>query len=154
MKGMEKMALSLHYYDRLPFITLHFAAFLILLIGFNFIFKLIKALLDSIIKITWHPLIEKFGGFLIGLMRSVVVTSTIIILIAFLPFSYLQWSIRDKSLTGKYVLMAGPEIYSKVSAFLPTIKLGEPSSKKEDMLKNLMSDKSLAPKKPAHKPSS
>ena len=155
---------SFHYYARigaflsqatnmLPEIT-NFLSFLTLVIALGFLVRLLKGLLEKIIKVQWHPVIEKFGGVAVGIMRAYIVTSLVLTVLALMPLSYLQWSIRDKSLTGKYVLMAGPEIYSKVSAFLPTIKLGEPSSKKEDMLKNLMSDKSLAPKKPAHKPSS
>ena len=69
-----------------------------------------------------------------------------ILMLALLPLSYLQWSIRDKSLTGKYVLMAGPEIYARLSGFIPTLKAGEHALTKDVILKNLMSDKSISPK--------
>jgi uncharacterized membrane protein required for colicin V production len=132
----------------------NFLTFLALLVVLGILVKLIKGVLDKIIKVEWHPVIEKFGGILVGVMRAYIVTSLVLTILALMPLSYLQWSIRERSLTGRYVLMAGPEIYSRVSAFLPTVKLGAPSADKEAMMKDLISDKSVAPKNPTRKPSS
>lgn len=155
----------LHYYNKLGFFLSqnlanipleisNFISFLILVAVLGFLVKLLKGLLDKIIKVEWHPVIEKFGGLVVGIARAYIVTGIVLMVLALMPLSYLQWSIRDKSLTGRYVLMAGPEIYDRVSRFLPTIKIGEASLNKSIILKDFMSNKSVAPKSPTTKPSS
>lgn len=162
---------SLHYYERIgsfisqnlaniPVEISNFVSFLVLVIGLSLIVRLLRAVLDKIIKIEWHPAIEKFGGLVVGIMRAYIITGIILMAMALAPFSYLQWSIRDRSLTGRYILMAGPEIYARVAGILPTIRVGEKAASKESMLQNLMSDKSVSPKSekkakhvPADKPS-
>lgn len=144
---------TFHYYTKLgealsmgtnmvPEIA-NFIAFLLLVTVLGFLVKLLKSILDKIIKVEWHPVIEKFGGIFVGVIRAYIITSLILTVLALMPLSYLQWSIRERSLTGRYILMAGPEIYSRVSAFLPTMKLGAPSSDKDAMMRGLMSDKSV-----------
>jgi hypothetical protein len=125
-----------------------------------FAVRLLGGLLGNIVKVQWHPVIEKFGGLIVGILRAYIVTGIILMVLALMPLPYLQWSIRDRSLTGKYVLMAGPEVYSRLSGFLPTIKVGENPLNKDAIAKNLMSDKSVSPKQekkeknaPADKPS-
>ena len=163
---------GLHYYARIgafisanllniPVEISNFFGFLALVIVLGLVLKFIKSLLEKLIKVQWHPVIEKFGGLIVGIMRAYITASIILMLFALMPLSYLQWSIRDKSLTGKYVLAAGPEIYERLSGLLPTIKVGGPAPAKDAIMKNLMSDKSISPKSdrkkkaiPAHEPDS
>jgi hypothetical protein len=84
--------------------------------------------IDKIVKVQWHPIMEKFGGLAVGIMKAYVITGIVLMTISLLPLSYLQWSIKDRSLTGKYILRAGPEIYDRVGRFLPAIKFGEKKS--------------------------
>lgn len=162
---------SLHYYMKIgsfisqnvgsiPAEISNFFSFLVLVVVVGFAVKLLGRLLEKIVKVGWHPIIEKFGGLVVGIMRAYIITGVVLMMLALMPLSYLQWSIRDKSFTGKYVLMAGPEIYSRLSRFLPTIKVGEPALTKDTIAKNLMSDKSISSKSnkkeknvPANKPS-
>ncbi|OGW92533.1 MAG: hypothetical protein A3G36_06060 [Omnitrophica bacterium RIFCSPLOWO2_12_FULL_45_13] len=162
---------SLHYYMRIgsfisqnvasiPAEISNFFSFLVLVVVVGLAVKLLGKLPEKILKVEWHPIIEKFGGLVVGMMRAYIITGVVLMILALMPLSYLQWSIRDKSLIGKYVLMAGPEIYSRLSRFLPTIKAGEPALTKDTIAKNLMSDKSISPKSnkkeknvPADKPS-
>lgn len=146
---------TLHYYTRIgnlisgkliniPLDLSNFLGFLILVIIIGLILKILKALLDLIIKVEWHPLLERFGGLVIGIFRASIITSLILILLALAPLPYLQRSIREKSLTGMYFLKIGPEIYTRVMKYRPSIN-------REEFINNLASDKSIAPKK-AQKP--
>lgn len=149
------ITLSLRYYTSISFFIKHnmmniniyvlnFIVFLSLIALLGFIGKFLRAILDMIIKVTWHPLIERFGGLIIGSMRSVVVTSMVLIAIALVPVSYLQWSIRDRSLTGMYFLRVGPAIYEKLSVFLPAVKVERAPVSQEAIVSALVSDKSIS----------
>ena len=151
------LVLSLHYYNKIsvflttnlvkiPVDMANFLSFLVLIISIGFLFKLIRSILDKVIKITWHPLIEKLGGLFAGILRASMVASTTLIIIALMPLSYLQWSIRDRSLLGMHFLRIGPAIYEKASALLPTIKIQKESTSKESMVQDIISSKSIAPK--------
>ena len=153
---------SLYYYPKLGFFlsqgvmnipveAANCISFIILVVALAFIVKFIKTILDKIVKVEWHPLIEKMGGLIAGIAKAYIITALILMILALIPLSYLQWSIREKSVTGRYVLMAGPEIFAKVSGFLPVVKVGEKTETAEQLMKNLLSDKSVAPKAPAKK---
>jgi uncharacterized membrane protein required for colicin V production len=92
----------------------NFLGFLILIVVLGFMVKFLKIIMDKVVKVQWHPVIEKFGGLFAGIVKAYVITAIVLTMMALMPLSYLQWSIKDKSLTGKYVLMAGPEMYSKL----------------------------------------
>lgn len=95
------------------------------------VIRLVKTITDKIIKVTWHPAIEKIGGLIAGVARASVVTSIVLIAIALVPIPYLQRSIRDRSLMGMGFLKVGPVIYEKVATVLPFLQpegLGSTSS--------------------------
>ncbi len=148
------LVFSLHYYNRialflynggftLPMELLNPAGFILSAVVIGILFKFIKVMIDKIIKVSWHPLIEKFGGLLAGVVRGAILTSTILITIVLIPLPYLQWSVRDRSLTGVYFLRIGPVIYEKTCAILPTMKVGGSSTKAKEVTKNLLSEKSI-----------
>ncbi len=152
------VTLGIRYYERLAaFLSRHafnmpidwasFLSFTTLVIGISIVFKLIRAVLDKIVKVAWHPAIEKFGGLVFGIIRASIVTSVILIILALLPMSYLTWSIKDRSLTGIYFLRIGPAIYESASKFLPGVRPAG-SSAESGALKMLISEKSMSkPKK-------
>ena len=156
---------SLHYYTKIaaflyymgftiPMVFLDLVGFIAAFVCIGLLFKLIKLFIDKIIKVSWHPLIERFGGLIAGVVRGAVLTSTILIIIVLIPLPYLQWSVRDRSLTGVYFLRIGPVIYEKLSAVLPTVKAGGSRVSSNEMVKKLVSDKSIisdSDKKPAGK---
>jgi membrane protein required for colicin V production len=120
------LILGLHYYGRLgsmlygvagmiPLSMLKLASFLAIIVISGFILKMLKILVDAVIKVTWHPFIEKFGGMLAGVLRGMVVTSMALICLALVPLSYLQWSIKERSVSGMFFLRIGPGIYRTVS---------------------------------------
>ncbi len=122
----------------MPVELANFFSFLVLVAVLGFLVRLLRLLLDKIVKVQWHPLMEKFGGLAIGIMKAYVVTGIVLTTLSLMPLSYLQWSVKDKSLTGKYILAAGPQIYDRIGRFLPAIKSGE-------------TGKSTVPKEPAKK---
>ena len=148
------LILSLRYYNKLAIIlSKHmfnlpmdlsaFISFTALVVGLGFIFRFIKAVLDKIIKITWHSTIEKFGGLIVGLVRASILISMILIIITLVPLSYLTWSVTERSLTGMYFLKIGPAIYAKVAVLLPA-EGAAPTS--DEILKRLTAGKQ-APEK-------
>lgn len=121
--------LSLNYYPRLgeaisqnlgnmPSEISNCLSFIILIVTLGFIVKFVKIILDKIVKVQWHPVIEKFGGFFVGIAKAYIITAMVLTMLVLIPLSYLQWSVKERSLTGKYILMAGPEAYGKAKLFL------------------------------------
>jgi len=164
--SLALMIFSLHYYKRLGSFISHdlgkipaeisnFMAFLIIVVVFGLIVKFIRIILDKVVQVQWHPVIEQFGGLIVGMAKAYIMTAMVLIVFALLPFSYFQWSIRDKSFTGQYVLRAGPEIYSRVLNLLPSsMETGRKAVNKEAMLDDLLSDKTVVLKAPAENPPS
>ncbi len=103
----------------LPVQSLDLIAFIILVIGIGLIFKLAKFLVDILLKVTWHPLVEKFGGLIFGLLRASVIVSIVLMTMLLTPFSYLHHSIKERSLSGPYFLKVVPEISSRVAWVFP-----------------------------------
>ena len=133
------MVFAMHYYTvfgfflsrsmmNMPVELTNFISFLVIVLASGFTVKLLRVVLDKIVKVQWHPMIEKFGGLAVGMVKAYVITSIVLMVLALMPLSYLQWSIKDKSLTGKYFLRTGPEIYSRIGGFLPTAS-GKPANK-------------------------
>ena len=149
--------LSLHYYVKIGGIISrnlfslsadisNFLSFLMLVVAAGFIARFVKALLERIVKVSWHPLIEKFGGLVCGIARASIVASLVMITISLTPLPYLQRSIRERSLSGIYFLKIGPTIYYKVSRFLPTVKIEAPGVTQEALINDITKDKSILQK--------
>jgi uncharacterized membrane protein required for colicin V production len=143
------MVLAMHYYTvlgssasrkmmNMPIELANFLSFLVLVVALGFLVRLLRVALDKIVKVQWHPIMEKFGGLAVGIMKAYVITSIILTALSLMPLSYLVWSIKDKSLTGKYILMAAPQMHDRIGRFLPAIKSDE-------------INKPAAPKEPAKK---
>ena len=67
------MVLATHYYAvlgrpisrnmmNMPIELANFLSFLILVVALGFLVRLLRLLLDKIVKVQWHPIMEKFGG--------------------------------------------------------------------------------------------
>ncbi|MDD5422789.1 MAG: CvpA family protein [Candidatus Omnitrophota bacterium] len=145
---------ALHYYNGIASAISHnmnnvdvsvleMVIFTLLAVGISFIFKFLKVVIDKIITVTWHPLIEKFGGLLSGIARASIVISIILIILSLMPLSYIQRSIRDRSFAGMYFLRIGPDIYARASGFIPTLRIRGASVKSESLVKDLVSDKAV-----------
>lgn len=149
--------ISLHYYQKIgsilsqnlvniPIEVSNFLSFFTLAIIISLIFKLLRVILEKIIRVEWHPFIERFGGLIVGIVRASLIVSLVLTAIVLVPIRYFQWSIRDRSVAGMHFLRIGPNVYDKVSAFLPTVKIGGSEVKREDLINSLVSDKSIGKK--------
>lgn len=150
-------AISLQYYRNIAFFAknvidipisiLDLLAFTALVIVIGLIFKLIRVLVDAIMQVTWHPFAEKFGGLICGIARGSIVVSLVLIMMALAPLSYLQHSIKDRSLTGMFFLRIAPQINKKVAWMLPAIKIERllpPAD--ESLVQAIVADKSIGKK--------
>lgn len=99
----------------IPISICNLTGFVAVIVAMSFILKILKGLIDAVIKVTWHPLIERSGGLLLGMFRGAVILSTILIVIALVPLSYLQESIKEKSVSGMFFLEIGPAMYRVIS---------------------------------------
>jgi uncharacterized membrane protein required for colicin V production len=104
----------------LPIKAIEPVIFILLVIGIGLIFKMARFLVDLLVKVTWHPLVEKFGGLVFGLLRASVVISVVLMIMMLIPLSYLQYSINEKSLSGPYFLKVVPGISGKIAWVFPT----------------------------------
>jgi len=135
----KNIASSIYYnFAKIPIDLLNLTAFIFLFFVIGFIFRILKSILDKIVKVSWNPLIEKFGGLLAGIIKGGLVVSAILIVMVLTPLSYLKMSIMEKSLTGMYFLRIGPGVYSMVSGILPYSEMtGRPGSS-EDIMRDLI----------------
>ena len=156
MTGIASLVICLYYYNRIGgYISQNllpgaleisnFLSFLLLAIGTGLIFKLLRSILDKVIKVEWHPFIERIGGAAFGIARGAIVVCLVLEAIALAPLPYFQWSIRDKSLLGMHFVRIGPALYEKASKFLPMMKTEGQPVDKEAITKNLVSNKTIRP---------
>jgi len=89
------------------------------------IIKLIDFLIAKIIKIETVSAAGRFGGCLFGFFRGSLLTSLLLISLAFTPIPYFEKSIKDRSYTGGAVLKIAPFLYDKVTLLLPALKAGQ-----------------------------
>ncbi len=147
-------AISLQYYHiaassiksviAVPISILDLSAFSVLVVGIGLLFKLARVLVDALMKVTWHPFVEKVGGLICGMARGSIVVSIMLIIMSLAPLSYLQHSIRERSLTGIFFLRIAPEIHAKAAWMLPTINIEDSLPlASESLVQAIASDKSV-----------
>lgn len=158
ISGIASIIISLRYYHKLggffsnavPALSKaisNFTGFCLLVIGTGLVFKLVRIVLDRVIKVQWHPLIERFGGLVFGACRGAITACLVLETMAMAPLPYLQWSIRDRSFSGVYFVRIGPTVYEAASGFLPFIKADGLPADKEAIINDLLSDKTIAQSK-------
>ncbi|MCX5677726.1 MAG: CvpA family protein [Candidatus Omnitrophica bacterium] len=121
MRYYHDLALFIQGIAGIPTQILEVLAFIVLVIGIGLIFKLARFLVDALLKVTWHPFVEKFGGLIFGFLRASVTVSILLTAMSLMPLSYLQYSIKDKSLLGPYFMKIAPEISNKTMWAFPVI---------------------------------
>ncbi len=127
----------------LPLVLSNSFSFIGLAAIFAISFRVLRAILDKVVKIEWHPLIESIGGLLAGLARSFLAVSLVLLVLIMLPLPYMQWSIRDRSLTGIFFLKIGPTAYVKGFNMMPSWLKKGVSVNMEELMAVLVSEKSL-----------
>ena len=148
LRYYHKIAEFLYYLGLLfPIDLLNILGFILAAVPMGILLRFMKLALDKIMKVSWHPFIERSGGLLAGIVRGAILTSTVLIVIALIPAPYLQRSIKDKSLTGIYFFRIGPILYENVYKLLPDRKIGGSAPSAAELKKRLIAKKSIISEK-------
>jgi uncharacterized membrane protein required for colicin V production len=149
------IVISLNFYTRLgqffsetilglPLALAQFLSFLIVAIIIAFLFRLARSIMDKLVKIQWHAFIDSVGGLIAGVSRACLTVSLVLMILVLLPLPYMQWSIRDRSLTGMFFLKVGTTVYAQVNRFIPGFKAKAEPLSAEEVMGGLTADKSLS----------
>lgn len=130
---MLSVAISMRYYHDLALTIQNMAkitapimdllSFVALVVVIGLIIKLTRLLVDMILKVTWHPFVEKFGGLIFGILRASVVVSIVLTIMSLTGLSYLQYSIKDRSVSGSFFLSIAPGISGSMAWAMPQITI-------------------------------
>ncbi|MFC1703959.1 CvpA family protein [Candidatus Omnitrophota bacterium] len=115
--------LSFHYYpkvaDMVHPVSMAVANFfdsVSLVVLFIFILVLFKFIRDAVfLMVKIHPVegIDRWGGFFIGIFRSIVICSVILVVMQISVFTYLQDSAKE-AFSNKYLGRIAPMVYAKI----------------------------------------
>jgi membrane protein required for colicin V production len=114
--------LSLHYYTssadfidaRIKKVPLEFSnlfSFAVLAILGNLIFVLLRSIFYRFIHMEAVPQLNKWGGFILGIARGILVISLLTFILVMSNIGYLKRSVAN-SYSGEYFLRVAPNIYS------------------------------------------
>jgi uncharacterized membrane protein required for colicin V production len=78
-------------------------AFISVAVGVIIVMILLRLLLGKIMKISFEPAVDKFGGFASGLIRSCVLVLIIFVSIQMCPNDYLNRKFGEESVVGRFV---------------------------------------------------
>jgi uncharacterized membrane protein required for colicin V production len=117
---------SLHYYtffsglvDERPLLKsvpaelLNFISFVILALCGYFVFVILRKIFCRFIKVEAVPNLNKWGGFILGIFRVILLISLLIFMLAMSPVGYLTDSVKH-SFSGKRIVQVAPAIYSSL----------------------------------------
>ena len=146
MRYFEQLGQIIAYFSpiELPTLLANALGFVAIAFGIIFIFKIIEAFSGKVVKVEFHSFINKMGGVVFGLLKGCLWISLLLLFLFMLPSSYLENSIRSKSLTGEYFLKIGPAIYMKLIEYISGS--GPQETKKEDILDHIIAQKSSVKK--------
>ncbi len=116
---------SMHYYvlisdfirarfpveKRMPLEFMDFLVFLLLAISGYLIFVLLRSVFSHFIKIEAVSALNKWGGLILGLFRSMLLVSLIIFALAISSVSYLKDSVK-RSYLGPRLFSVAPDTYA------------------------------------------
>lgn len=127
--ALAATVLSLLYYGKIgewlashSFLSLQAAnstSFLALVFSLLIVFKIVRILLFKILHLELFGGLEKWGGFALGLARSVVFVSLFLFVLTLLPVKYFKESVEEKSFSGAYLKEVAPKVLDFVVQFKP-----------------------------------
>ena len=126
--------LTLLYYKQLgtwlvshSFLSLQiadFLSFLILLFALLIIFRALRVLIFKVLHLELFYGLEKWGGLVLGLGRSIVFASLFLFVLALLPVEYIKESVEAKSFSGPYLKEVAPKVLGFIVRFKPKEERG------------------------------
>lgn len=103
----SKIALPPELADGLSFLILIFVSAISL--------KLLGIALAKVVKLTFADKVNKWGGFVLGLLRGIIILSLIFIFFGILQIDYFVKSVEERSLTGPHIKKVAPLIYRAIA---------------------------------------
>jgi membrane protein required for colicin V production len=97
----------------------NFISFLALFFSLLLVFKLVRTLLFRILHLELFGGLERWGGFTLGLGRSLIFASLFVFALTLLPVTYLKESVEEKSLSGAYLKELAPKVVDFIVMFRP-----------------------------------
>jgi len=135
---------SLHNYEflsqfiaaALPFLSRisHLISFLFITLAMLLACRVANAFMTRMVRLQVVSLIDRLGGMFLGIARACLMSCFILIILSFMPFHYIENSIKDRSLFGVTVLRIGPAIYDKIV----TIPEGSERRSKRSMKRKIL----------------
>lgn len=120
---------SLAFYDILggwlassSFLSLqvaNFISFLVLVLIFAMLSRIVRVFLFNILHLELFGGLEKWGGFILGIGRSLILGSLFLYAITLVPISYFRESVQEKSLFAPYLTGLAPKIVNVIFMFKP-----------------------------------
>lgn len=107
----SKIALPPELADGLSFLILIFASIITL--------KYVGLFLSKFVKLAFAKKLDKWGGFIFGLMRGGVIASLVFMFLGILQIDYVTRSIEERSLTGAYIQEVAPLVYQVIARTSP-----------------------------------
>ncbi len=93
----------------------------------SLIFKLIREGLMLMLKMEAHPLLDKWGGLLVSILRSILIGSLVLVFLRVLGVEYITKNVK-KSFVNSYLFDISPKVYEAgydgfINKFFPSEKL-------------------------------
>ncbi|MFH1045528.1 MAG: CvpA family protein [Candidatus Omnitrophota bacterium] len=112
------------WFDAHSFLSLQiaqFLAFFTLFFTLLLIFKIVRELLFKVMQLGFALALEKWGGLIFGLTRSLIFASLFLFSLTLLPVDYLKKSVEG-SYCGRQLLKVSPKVSEFVLMFKPKIE--------------------------------
>ena len=82
------------------------------------IFRIIGSVLENLMKVEFHSVLDRIGGVIFSVIRSSLWISLALIALIALPSDYLERSIKYNSVMGNSFLMLGPTVYKAAEGYI------------------------------------
>ena len=99
----------------------NFISFLLLVFILITLSRILRVFLFSILHLELFGGLEKWGGFALGLGRSLILASLFLYAVTLVPISYFKESAQEKSLFAPYLTDLAPKIVNVIFMFKPQL---------------------------------
>ena len=107
-------------YISMPAPFAQFTILFLIIVIIRFSFKYGVVLLLKVLNVQFIVQLERIGGAIVGLFRCFLLGGLLLTAILFFPVPYLDKSINEKSLMGRYFIKAAYKTYSSVISIIPS----------------------------------
>ena len=104
------LAKFLHEHIAIPESVLNIICFALLIFLVLWLSKFISEGISVVLKVNAHPLLDKWGALVIAMIRSLFVSSVVLVVASLSGFNYLKESARE-SLLNPYLIDLSPQFY-------------------------------------------